>query len=184
MGISSVAGRQFAGDEGRGCLYSFSDVSRITRRPSHVAADPEEFARDRGAAAGGRCAIARHPKNNGVRRHLFVLPRAARSETAARFLSRPVPHFSTRCPGSIETGYPVLQPLRLRTSAITPASSIWPKLTASPSRAAAGLEAAAPARSRSFSGEVDYIEKCDFETERGTRLTCIGAPESDLVLDA
>ncbi|MGH8094669.1 MAG: 2Fe-2S iron-sulfur cluster-binding protein [Chthoniobacterales bacterium] len=35
-----------------------------------------------------------------------------------------------------------------------------------------------------FSGEVDYIEKSDFETERGTRLTCIGAPKSDLVLDA
>ncbi len=35
-----------------------------------------------------------------------------------------------------------------------------------------------------FSGEVDYIEKSDFETEPGTRLTCIGAPKSDLVLDA
>ncbi|MEP6820789.1 MAG: 2Fe-2S iron-sulfur cluster-binding protein [Chthoniobacterales bacterium] len=35
-----------------------------------------------------------------------------------------------------------------------------------------------------FSGEIDYIEKSDFETERGTRLTCIGAPKSDLVLDA
>ena len=35
-----------------------------------------------------------------------------------------------------------------------------------------------------FSGEVDYIEKSDFETNPGTRLTCIGAPKSDLVLDA
>lgn len=35
-----------------------------------------------------------------------------------------------------------------------------------------------------FSGEIDYIEKCDFETNPGTRLTCIGAPKSDLVLDA
>ena len=35
-----------------------------------------------------------------------------------------------------------------------------------------------------FSGEIDYIEQSDFETERGTRLTCIGAPKSDLVLDA
>jgi hypothetical protein len=31
---------------------------------------------------------------------------------------------------------------------------------------------------------IDYIEKSDFETERGTRLTCIGAPKSDLVPDA
>jgi hypothetical protein len=35
-----------------------------------------------------------------------------------------------------------------------------------------------------FSGDVSYIEKSDFETEPGTRLTCIGAPKSDLVLDA
>jgi ferredoxin len=35
-----------------------------------------------------------------------------------------------------------------------------------------------------FSGEVGYVEKPDFETEPGTRLTCIGAPKSDLVLDA
>jgi ferredoxin-NADP reductase len=35
-----------------------------------------------------------------------------------------------------------------------------------------------------FSGEVAYVEKPDFETEPGTRLTCIGAPKSDLVLDA
>ncbi len=35
-----------------------------------------------------------------------------------------------------------------------------------------------------FSGTVDYIERSDFETEPGTRLTCIGAPKSDLVLDA
>ena len=35
-----------------------------------------------------------------------------------------------------------------------------------------------------FSGEIGYIENSDFETERGTRLTCIGAPTSDLVLDA
>jgi len=35
-----------------------------------------------------------------------------------------------------------------------------------------------------FSGEVDYLEKSDFETEAGTRLTCIGVPKSDLVLDA
>ncbi len=35
-----------------------------------------------------------------------------------------------------------------------------------------------------FSGDVDYIEKSDFQTEDGTRLTCIGAPNSDLVLDA
>jgi ferredoxin-NADP reductase len=35
-----------------------------------------------------------------------------------------------------------------------------------------------------FSGEIGYIEKADFETEPGTRLTCIGAPKSDLVLDA
>ena len=35
-----------------------------------------------------------------------------------------------------------------------------------------------------FSGEIDYIDKSDFETDHGTRLTCIGAPKSDLVLDA
>ncbi len=35
-----------------------------------------------------------------------------------------------------------------------------------------------------FSGEIGYIEKSDFQTEPGTRLTCIGAPKSDLVLDA
>jgi ferredoxin len=32
--------------------------------------------------------------------------------------------------------------------------------------------------------EVDYVEKSDFQTDPGTRLTCIGAPNSDLVLDA
>jgi hypothetical protein len=35
-----------------------------------------------------------------------------------------------------------------------------------------------------FSGEIGYIERSDFETNPGTRLTCIGAPKSDLVLDA
>ena len=35
-----------------------------------------------------------------------------------------------------------------------------------------------------FSGQVDYLEKCDYETEPGTRLTCIGIPKSDLVMDA
>jgi len=35
-----------------------------------------------------------------------------------------------------------------------------------------------------FSGDVDYLEKSDFETEPGTRLTCIGVPKSDLVVDA
>jgi ferredoxin-NADP reductase len=35
-----------------------------------------------------------------------------------------------------------------------------------------------------FSGEVDYVTKSDFETNPGTRLTCVGAPKSDLVLDA
>jgi ferredoxin-NADP reductase len=35
-----------------------------------------------------------------------------------------------------------------------------------------------------FSGEVGYVEKSDYLTEPGTRLTCIGAPKSDLVLDA
>ncbi|MGI9088914.1 MAG: 2Fe-2S iron-sulfur cluster-binding protein, partial [Chthoniobacterales bacterium] len=35
-----------------------------------------------------------------------------------------------------------------------------------------------------FSGDVGYIEQSDFETNPGTRLTCIGAPKSDLVLDA
>lgn len=35
-----------------------------------------------------------------------------------------------------------------------------------------------------FSGEIAYVAKSDFETNPGTRLTCIGAPKSDLVLDA
>jgi ferredoxin-NADP reductase len=35
-----------------------------------------------------------------------------------------------------------------------------------------------------FSGDIGYVEKPDFEAEPGTRLTCIGAPKSDLVLDA
>ena len=35
-----------------------------------------------------------------------------------------------------------------------------------------------------FSGEIAYVAKSDFETDPGTRLTCIGAPRSDLVLDA
>lgn len=35
-----------------------------------------------------------------------------------------------------------------------------------------------------LAGEVDYVEKSDFQTDPGTRLTCIGAPKSDLVLDA
>lgn len=35
-----------------------------------------------------------------------------------------------------------------------------------------------------FSGEVAYLDKVDFETNPGTRLTCIGTPKSDLVLDA
>lgn len=35
-----------------------------------------------------------------------------------------------------------------------------------------------------FSGEVAYLDKSDFETNPGTRLTCIGAPKSDVVLDA
>jgi ferredoxin-NADP reductase len=35
-----------------------------------------------------------------------------------------------------------------------------------------------------FSGEIGYVEKPDFATEPGTGLTCIGAPKSDLVLDA
>lgn len=35
-----------------------------------------------------------------------------------------------------------------------------------------------------FSGEVAYREKSDFETTPGTRLTCIGTPRSDVVLDA
>ena len=34
-----------------------------------------------------------------------------------------------------------------------------------------------------LSGEVGYVENSDFHTEPGTRLTCIGAPKSDLVLD-
>jgi ferredoxin-NADP reductase len=35
-----------------------------------------------------------------------------------------------------------------------------------------------------FSGEIAYTEKSDFETAPGTRLTCIGTPRSDLILDA
>ncbi len=35
-----------------------------------------------------------------------------------------------------------------------------------------------------FSGEIAYVAKSDFDTNPGTRLTCIGAPASDLVLDA
>jgi ferredoxin-NADP reductase len=35
-----------------------------------------------------------------------------------------------------------------------------------------------------FSGEVEYVTKSDFETNPGTKLTCVGAPKSDLVLDA
>lgn len=35
-----------------------------------------------------------------------------------------------------------------------------------------------------FSGEVGYLDKSDFETDPGTRLTCIGTPKSDVVLDA
>jgi uncharacterized protein len=35
-----------------------------------------------------------------------------------------------------------------------------------------------------FSGDVAYITPSDFATDRGTKLTCIGAPKSDLVLDA
>jgi ferredoxin-NADP reductase len=35
-----------------------------------------------------------------------------------------------------------------------------------------------------FSGEVGYLEKSDFDTAPGTRLTCVGIPKSDLVLDA
>ena len=35
-----------------------------------------------------------------------------------------------------------------------------------------------------FSGEVGYLDKSDFETEPGTRLTCIGCPKSDVVIDA
>jgi ferredoxin-NADP reductase len=35
-----------------------------------------------------------------------------------------------------------------------------------------------------FSGDVAYIAPCDFATERGTKLTCIGTPKGDLVLDA
>ena len=35
-----------------------------------------------------------------------------------------------------------------------------------------------------FSGDVAYLDKSDFETNPGTRLTCIGAPKSDVVLDA
>ncbi|MDQ3199898.1 MAG: 2Fe-2S iron-sulfur cluster-binding protein [Verrucomicrobiota bacterium] len=35
-----------------------------------------------------------------------------------------------------------------------------------------------------LAGHVGYIEKSDFQTNPGTRLTCIGAPKSDLVLDA
>jgi ferredoxin-NADP reductase len=35
-----------------------------------------------------------------------------------------------------------------------------------------------------FSGEVAYLDKSDFQTNPGTKLTCIGTPKSDLVLDA
>jgi ferredoxin-NADP reductase len=35
-----------------------------------------------------------------------------------------------------------------------------------------------------YSGEVAYAEKSDFETGPGARLTCIGIPRSDVVLDA
>lgn len=35
-----------------------------------------------------------------------------------------------------------------------------------------------------FSGDIAYVQESDFETDHGTRLTCIGAPKSDLVLDA
>lgn len=35
-----------------------------------------------------------------------------------------------------------------------------------------------------FSGEVAYTEKCDFEAAPGCRLTCIGIPRGDVVLDA
>lgn len=35
-----------------------------------------------------------------------------------------------------------------------------------------------------FSGEVAYLDESDFETDPGTRLTCIGSPKTDLVLDA
>ena len=35
-----------------------------------------------------------------------------------------------------------------------------------------------------FSGEIAYLDKSDFETNPGTKLTCIGTPKSDLVLDA
>jgi hypothetical protein len=35
-----------------------------------------------------------------------------------------------------------------------------------------------------FSGEIAYVTPSDFVTEHGTRLTCIGAPKGDVVLDA
>ncbi|HEY1771095.1 MAG TPA: 2Fe-2S iron-sulfur cluster-binding protein [Chthoniobacterales bacterium] len=35
-----------------------------------------------------------------------------------------------------------------------------------------------------LAGEVDYLEKSDYQAEPGTRLTCIGVPKSDLILDA
>lgn len=35
-----------------------------------------------------------------------------------------------------------------------------------------------------FSGDVAYVTPSDFATDRGTKLTCIGAPKGDLVLDA
>jgi len=35
-----------------------------------------------------------------------------------------------------------------------------------------------------FSGDVAYLDKSDFQTNPGTKLTCIGTPKSDLVLDA
>lgn len=35
-----------------------------------------------------------------------------------------------------------------------------------------------------FSGEVAYLDNSDFDTQPGTRLTCIGTPKTDLVLDA
>jgi len=35
-----------------------------------------------------------------------------------------------------------------------------------------------------FSGDVAYVAPSDFATDHGTKLTCIGAPKGDLVLDA
>lgn len=35
-----------------------------------------------------------------------------------------------------------------------------------------------------FSGDVAYVAPSDFTTDSGTKLTCIGAPKGDLVLDA